>query len=114
MTHTDFIIDMVLGGLLVFSLLLKRIPKKYTGKFYDFLRANYHKHVFGGALYGMMISTTLLGVPIFIRMVIVLFTTWALGTLWEWLWGAFTNSEVDQNDVYYAMAAAGLAVIYHM
>jgi len=114
MTHTDLIIDYILGGLLVFSLLLNRIPLKYKGKFYDFLRENYHKHILGGVLYGMVLSTTFSGVPIFIQLVLTIFTTWALGTLWEWLWGAFTGSKVDNNDVWYAVAAAMIAVIYHM
>jgi hypothetical protein len=114
MTHTDFIIDLILGGLLVFSLLLKRIPLKYKGKFYDFLRANYHKHLFGGGLYGMMLSTTFTGVPIFMQLALTFITTFALGTLWEWLWGAFTGSKADKNDVYFAVAAAMIAVIYHI
>ena len=114
MTHTDLIIDYILGGLLAFSLLLNRIPLKYKGKFYDFLRENYHKHIFGGAIYGMLLSTTFSGIPIFIQLVLAIGTTLALGTLWEWLWGAFTGSKVDNNDVWFAVAASTIAVIAHM
>jgi hypothetical protein len=114
MTHTDLIIDYILGGLLVFSLLLNRIPKTYEGKFWNFLRANYHKHIFGGGLYGMMLSTTFTGVPIFMQLVFTIGTTWALGTLWEWLWRAFTKAEIDKNDVWFAVAASTIAVIAHM
>jgi len=114
MTHTDFIIDLVLGGLLVLSLLLNKIPKTYVGKFWDFLRANYHKHFFGGGLYGMVLSTTFSGVPEVIQLGITLFTTWALGTLWEWAWGAFNGTKPDNNDVLYAVIASTIAVIAHM
>jgi hypothetical protein len=114
MTSLDFKIDLTLASLFLLSMGLNRIPKKYKGKFWDFLRNNYHKHIFLGGLYGMILSTTFLGVPIFIQLVITLFTTWALGTLWEWAWGALKRTEVDYNDVYYAMAAACIAVVYHL
>lgn len=114
MTHTDFIIDLVLGGLLVFSLLLKRIPKKYIGSFWDFIRKNYHEHIFGGALIGMGLSTTFIGVFEGMQIFLTLVISGALGTLWEWGWGAYNGTQPDYNDVYFAMAAATIAVITHM
>jgi hypothetical protein len=114
MTHTKFIISLILGGLLIFSLLLNKIPKTYTGKFWDFLKANYHKHIFGGGLFGVILSTTFSGVFEGIQLFLTIFLSGALGVCWEWFWKAFNNTEPDYNDVYYTIGAALIPVILSM
>lgn len=114
MTSLDFKIDLTLASLFMLSICLSAVPKKYGGFFWNFIRNNYHKHIFLGGLFGMILSTTFTGIPVFIQLVITLFTTWALGTLWEWFWGAIRGAEVDYNDVYYAMGASCIATLYHM
>lgn len=114
MTELDFKIDLTLGGLFILSMLLNAVPKRYTGVFWNFIRNNYHKHLLLGGLYGMMLSTTFSGVPIFMQLVFTLFTTGAICVGWEWFWGSLNGSKTDYNDVYYGVAASTLAVICHM
>jgi hypothetical protein len=114
MTHTDIVINWILLLFLLVSLFLGKIPKTYQGKFWDFLRANYHKHIFVGALYGMVLSLTFSGVDEGVQLFLTAFTAGALGTLWEWAWGAFNGTKPDYNDVYYTVGAALIAVIAHM
>lgn len=114
MTHADFVISWTLLVLLLISLALGKIPKSYEGKFWDFLRKNYHKHIFGGGLYGMVLSLTFSGIGEGVQLFLTAFTAGCLGTLWEWGWGAFNGTKPDYNDVYYTVGSALIAVIYHM
>lgn len=114
MTHTDLIINWVLIVLLLVSLGLGKIPKSYEGKFWDFLRANYHKHIFLGGFFGMMLSLTFFGVHEIMQLFLTVFTTAVLGILWEWGWASCNDSEPDYNDVYVAVVAALIAVVAHM
>ena len=114
MTYTDIVINWVLLLLLLVSLFLGKIPKTYKGKFWNFLRANYHKHAFGGALYGMILSLTFSGIHESMQLFFTIFTAGFLGVLWEWGWGAFNDTEPDYNDVYVTVVAALIPVIAHM
>ena len=114
MTHTDFVINWTLVVLLLVSLAFGKIPKKYEGKFWNFLRANYHKHIFLGGLFGMILSLTFSGVHEAIQIFLTVFTTGVLATLWEWGWAAYNGSKPDYNDVYVTIAAALIAVVAHM
>lgn len=114
MTHTDFIISWILLVLFLISLALGKIPKSYEGKFWDFLRANYHKHIFLGGLFGMLLTLTFSGVHEGIQLFLTTFNTAVLGTLWEWGWKVYNKTEPDYNDVYVAVVAALIAVISHM
>lgn len=114
MTHADFVISWALGVLFLISLALGKIPTSYKGKFWDFLRANYHKHILLGGLFGMILSLTFSGISKEMQLFLTLFNTAILGMLWEWGWGAFNKSKTDYNDVYYAVASALIAVVAHM
>ena len=114
MTHTDFVINWTLVVLLLVSLAFGKIPKIYKGKIWDFLRANYHKHIFAGGLIGMVLSTTYSGVFEGMQLFLTIFVSGVLGTIWEWGWAAFNKTKPDANDVYYTVAAALIAVIAHM
>jgi len=114
MTHTDIVINWILLLLLLVSLFLGKIPKTYQGKFWDFLRANYHKHIFVGALYGMVLSLTFTGVEEGMQLFLTVFTSGVLGTMWEWSWGAYNGTKPDYKDVYYTVGAALIAVVVHM
>lgn len=114
MTHTDFIVNFILGILFLISLALGKIPKSYKGKFWGFLRKNYHKHILLGGFFGMILSLTFSGVSEEMQLFLTLFNTSLLGMLWEWGWGAFNKTKPDYNDVYYAVASALIAVVAHM
>ena len=114
MTHTDFVISWTLLVLILISLFLGKIPKTYKGKIWNFLRANYHKHIFGGGLYGMVLSTTFSGIGEGMQLFLTVFTTGVLATLWEWGWKVYNKTEPDYNDVYVAVVAALIAVVANM
>jgi len=114
MTSLDFKIDLALAALFMMSMSINAIPKKYNGIFWHFIRNNYHKHIFLGALFGMIISTTFSGVPIPIQLFLTVFCTGSICTIWEWFWGMVNGSKVDYKDVYYGVGAALIAVICHM
>jgi hypothetical protein len=114
MTSLDFKIDLVLASLFMLSICMNTIPKKHKGLFWDFLRNNYHKHVFLGGLFGMILSTTFDGVFEGMQIFLTLFVTGMLCTMWEWGWKAINNSEIDYKDVYWGVGAALVAVLYKM
>lgn len=114
MTHTDLVISWILLFLFLISLALGKIPKSYEGKFWDFLRANYHKHIFLGGLFGMLLTLTFSGVYEGMQLFLTIFNTTVLGVLWEWGWKVYNKTEPDYNDVYVAVVAALIAVVAHM
>ncbi len=114
MTHSEFIIAWALVVLLMISLFLGKIPKTYKGKFWDFLRANYHKHIFGGGIIGMVLSTTFFGVPGVIQLFLTVFISGVLGLIWEAAWATYNKTEADYNDVILTVIAALIPVICHM
>lgn len=114
MTQTDFIINWTLVVLLLISLTLGKIPKKYNGKFWDFLRANYHKHIFIGGIIGMILSTTFSGVAVALQLFLTIFVSGLLGGMWEAGWAAYNGTKPDVKDVIYTVVSALIAVILHM
>lgn len=114
MTSLDFKIDLTLASLFMLSICMSAVPKNNKGWIWDFLRNNYHKHIFLGGLFGMILSTTFKGVFEGMQIFLTLFVTGMLCTLWEWFWKAITKAEIDYKDVYWATGAALVAVLYKM
>jgi hypothetical protein len=114
MSKTDFNIIAILFFLFFISLIMNKIPKSYTGKFWDFLKANYHKHLLLGGLIGMVINTTFSGVPVFLQLFLTIFVSGLLGGMWEAAWAAYNGTKPDIKDVFYTVLAALIAVVAHM
>lgn len=114
MNKTDFTINAILFLLLFVSLAMNKIPKSYTGKFWEFLRANYHKHIFIGSIIGMILSTTFSGVAVALQLFLTIFVSGLLGGMWEAGWAAYNGTKPDVKDVIYTVVSALIAVILHM
>jgi hypothetical protein len=70
------------------------------------IKNNYHLHLIGGVIIGLILSTTFEGVPIFIQYLFTTFIATVSGIAWEWFWKMYNDSEIDYRDVLWSTIGA--------
>lgn len=80
----------------------------------DFIKQHWHWHLLVGALIGWVLTKTFSGVPIPIQIFLVIFISGAIGTLWEWIFGALGKAKVDYRDVLFGVIGALLYYFIHL
>ena len=76
-----------------------------------FFKEHWYLHFIIGGFIGFVLTKTYDGVPIPVQVFLTIFVSGAIGTLWEWIWGALGKAKVDYIDVLFGITGAVLVFL---